>query len=175
MNAVNENQLLTLVAHSDQVAFRSLFDRFYPQVYGFLVKFLHTEADASDVAQEVFIKIWTMRDILTEIHNISGYMYRMTVNTAINFAKGNRRYCEELSLDLPYDQVIEDLIDSKEKQKRIASLVKSMPEQRRRIFIMSRFEMIPNARIAAVLGISKKTVENHINLALKELRLAGLN
>ena len=72
------------------------------------------------------------------------------------------------------NQLIEELIDTKEKELKITRIVQEMPEQRRKIFIMSRFELISNEQIASILGISKKTVENHLNLALKQLRLSGI-
>lgn len=45
-----------------------------------------------------------------------------------------------------------------------------MPEKRRQVFLMSRVEGRSNAEIAQLLGITKKTVENHLNAALRELR-----
>jgi RNA polymerase sigma-70 factor (ECF subfamily) len=45
-----------------------------------------------------------------------------------------------------------------------------MPDRRRKVFILSRFEGKNNSEIAQIMGISKKTVENHMNLVLKELR-----
>lgn len=60
----------------------------------------------------------------------------------------------------------------KDKEAFIAAVVSRMPEQRRKIFIMSRLEHRTNDEIATLLHIKKKTVENHLNLALKELRTA---
>ena len=74
--------------------------------------------------------------------------------------------------DIPYDQMVEEVIDMKDKEAFIASVVERMPEQRRKVFVMSRFENRSNDEIASMLHIKKKTVENHLNLALKELRTA---
>lgn len=52
----------------------------------------------------------------------------------------------------------------------IKLIADSMPSERRRIFYMSRYEGLTNSEIASRLGISKKTVENQINRALKELK-----
>lgn len=174
MNTSKDKQLLESVACGNHIAFRALFDRFYPQTFAFLKSFLHTADDAADVAQEVFVKIWTMRTILTEIHDIQRYIYRMTVNSALNFARDRKQYADVFAMDIPDEQMVEELIDTQEKKQRLTSVVRSMPEQRRKVFVMSRFELMPIKDIALCLGLSKKTVENHLNLALKEIRNSGI-
>lgn len=167
-----ERILMERTAAGDRRAFRSLFDAYYPVVYGFMKSLLHTEEDASDVAQEVFIKRWLMRAALPDITSLRFYLYRMSLNQTINYIKKNRLHNGVALADIPYDQMVEEVIDMKGKEAFIASVVERMPEQRRKVFIMSRFENRSNDEIASLLNIKKKTVENHLNLALKELRAA---
>lgn len=167
-----ERILMERTAAGDRRAFRSLFDAYYPVVYGFMRSLLHTEEDASDVAQEVFIKLWLMRAALPDITSLRFYLYRMSLNQTINYIKKNRLHNGVALADIPYDQMVEEVIDMKGKEAFIASVVEHMPEQRRKVFIMSRFENRSNDEIASLLNIKKKTVENHLNLALKELRAA---
>lgn len=156
----------------DRSAFRSLFDVYYPVVHGFMSSILPTREDASDVAQEVFIKLWLMRAALPDITSLRFYLYRMSLNQTINFMKKDRFRNSSVLADIPYDQMVEEVIDMKDKEAFIASVVERMPEQRRKVFVMSRFENRSNDEIASMLNIKKKTVENHLNLALKELRTA---
>jgi RNA polymerase sigma-70 factor (ECF subfamily) len=65
---------------------------------------------------------------------------------------------------------IEDSYYAQEKELIIRLAVCQMPEQRRRIFEMSRYMGMDNQTIATTLNLSKKTVENHLTLALKTLR-----
>jgi RNA polymerase sigma-70 factor (ECF subfamily) len=65
---------------------------------------------------------------------------------------------------------IEESYYAQEKELIIRLAVCQMPEQRRRIFEMSRYMGMDNQTIATTLNLSKKTVENHLTLALKTLR-----
>lgn len=167
-----ERNLMERIAAGDRSAYRALFDCWYPVVFGFMKSILKTQEDASDVAQEVFIKLWLMRAALPDISSLHMYLYRMSLNQTINFMKKNHARSESLLPEIPYDQMVEDVIDMRDKEAFIASVVSRMPQQRRKVFIMSRLEHKTNDEIAAALNIKKKTVENHLNLALKELRAA---
>ena len=168
----SERILMGRTADGDTGAFRGLFDAYYPQVLGFMNGILSKEDDAADLAQEVFLKLWLMRAALPDISALRSYLYRMSLNQAINYIRKNRIVPEELLADLPYDQMVEERIDLKDKELLIAAAVEKMPEQRRKVFVMSRFENFTNDEIASILGLKKKTVENHLNLALRDLRAA---
>ena len=71
-----ERVLMERTAAGDRSAFRSLFDVYYPVVHGFMSSILPTREDASDVAQEVFIKLWLMRAALPDITSLRFYLYR---------------------------------------------------------------------------------------------------
>ncbi len=172
MKSEMERMLMERTAEGDSGAFRLLFEAYYPQVLGFMKGVLRSDEDAADTAQEVFVKLWLMRPALPEITSLRSYLYRMSLNLTINRIKARRPETAQLLRDLPYDQMVEERIDLRDKEAFIAEVVRRMPEQRRRVFVMSRLENISNEQIASVLGIRKKTVENHLNLALKELRAA---
>ena len=123
-----ERILMERTAAGDRCAFRSLFDAYYPVVYGFMKSLLHTEEDASDVAQEVFIKLWLMRAALPDITSLRFYLYRMSLNQTINYIKKNRLHNGVALADIPYDQMVEEVIDMKGKEAFIASVVERMPE-----------------------------------------------
>lgn len=165
-----EKILLERVAYGDRAAFRALFDEYYPKVYGFLRGILPVPEDASDLSQEIFVKIWLMRAALPDIVSFNSYIYRMTLNHSINFVRANKQQFREALVDVPYNQMIEDFIDIRGKEAFIASIVNNMPKQRRKVFVMSRIEHKSNEEIALLLNIKRKTVENHLNLALRELR-----
>lgn len=159
-------------ATGDRRAFEAVFRHYYPKVRGFLVGMLKNEADAEDVAQTVFIRLWTKRERITDVACFDGYLYRMSRNAMMNFLKN--RYAEAYPLTpvteqpdatTPHEELIADDL------RLLTDLIVSrMPDRRREVFRLSRQAGLTNEEIAQRLGISKKTVENHLNMALGELR-----
>lgn len=157
--------------------FDALFIRLYPKVKGFALKLLQDEDDASDVAQDIFIKIWNQQEIwLTDDYNES-YIYAMTRNHIYNIMRRRvleRNYQEQKKnkvLDsINYVPDFEEEIYSKELELLYKLRIEEMPTQRRTIFKLSRFDGKTNQEIADLLNLSIRTVERHIHLALTDLK-----
>lgn len=161
------------LSEGDQGAFRIVFDLYYPKVYEFVRRLLKDDAQAQDVAQDIFVKIWERREMFgVEVKQFGRYIYVMSRNAALNSLRSLGRLsplAENVALQSHAESVEEDYY-AREKELIIRLTVCSMPEQRRRIFEMSRYMGMDNQTIATTLNISKKTVENHLTLALKTLR-----
>lgn len=167
---VDTRNILHEIASGDNEAFKTLFEIFFPKVKVFLVKFLKDDKAAEDIAQDIFVKIWSMRQALPEIKSFNTYLYRMTRNAALNYLRDKKVALEISELSIQDDKDIEQEYYRKEKELLIRLVVDQMPPQRRKVFTMSRYMGMTNDQIAKSLGISKHTVENHLSLSLKELR-----
>lgn len=167
----NEKDILGRIARSDETAFRELFRYYYPRAEVFLGKVISSREDVRDIAQNIFIRVWLMRAILPEINSFGAYLYRMCRNAAIDYTR-SRGVTVPLpdDFDVVSDSTADQLYDMRETEMRMSRSVASLPEKRRKIFIMSRVEGLSNAEIAARLNITPKTVENQITLALRQLR-----
>ena len=157
-----------------------IFERFflknYPRVKGFAFKLIQNEDDAEDVAQEIFIKIWEQPEIWCTYKYKDSYIYTMTKNHIFNIFKKrslqqkfNKHIIKEQE-HISINTTIEQEIYSKELALLFRIKVDEMPEQRRRVFKLSRLEGKSNQEIADLLELSIRTVERHIYLALKELK-----
>ena len=158
------------IAAGDTEAFKTLFEMFYPKVKVFLVKLLKDDKASEDIAQDIFVKLWSMGPSLPEISSFNAYLYRMTKNAAINYLRDRKPSVDISELLIICDGDIEQEYYRKEKELLVRLAVEQMPSQRKRIFTMSRYQGMTNDEIAKSLGLSKHTVENHLSLALKELR-----
>ena len=82
-----------------------------------------------------------------------------------------RRFvAESLTISEEFRMYVDEKVSIDELQVLIFKAVSGMPEQRRRIFMMSRYKGVPNIKIAEMLGINIRTVENHLTNALADIR-----
>lgn len=165
-------ELLSKLSIGNHEAFRDLFVAYYPKVKSFINHLIKNEAVSQELSQDIFVKIWENRLHLTQIRSLNAYIYRMARNTAINHL--NRKFLENDYLS-NYETLndsfsIEEEFHAKETDLLIKLIVSKMPPQRQKVYILSRIQFLKNEEIADMLHISKKTVENHLNLALNEIR-----
>ncbi len=165
--------IIKRLSDGDQSAFRIVFEHYYPRVSEFVRRIVKSESLAEDITQDIFVKIWERREIFSvEVSSFSKYIYVMSRNAAINALRRTGRITplSSESFGQSDSTSIEDSYYAQEKELIIRLAVCQMPEQRRRIFEMSRYMGMDNQTIATTLNLSKKTVENHLTLALKTLR-----
>lgn len=168
-----EIQCLAKLSLDDHKAFKNLFLFYYPKVKYFITRLIKSEIEAEDLAQDIFEKIWLARKDLSAIESFRSYLYRMAINTVLNFLKKKKHqkvYLDYLLRNKDNQIVTEEAIFAREIELLILLAVNNMPVQRRKVFEMSRYQGVKNIEIAKLINISKRTVEVHISLALKEIR-----
>lgn len=173
----NEKQLVKQLSEGDEKAYRALFMRYYTKVHYFINGLLKSEAESEDLTQDVFVKVWINRAHFAEVNTFGAYLYVLAKNTVFNYIESKQirrvnlegKPFEEEDSRTPYEELI-----AKDLQLFVDMVVDSMPVQRQTVYRMSRESGLTNDEIAEKLHLAKKTVENHLNLALKELRNAML-
>ena len=167
-------EILVALKGGDHKAFEVIFVTYFNKVKYFINGLVKSESDAEELAQEVFVKLWVNRESIVIEKSFSSYLYVMARNAAFNFLKSKfvrDSYLNDQSYQSNEESVTsDDVMVAKETELLLKIIVSKMPEQRRRIYEMSRNQGLKNDEIAAKLNISKKTVENQLSLALKELR-----
>jgi RNA polymerase sigma-70 factor (ECF subfamily) len=159
--------------------FEKLFHAYFAPVKNFIAMLLKSEADAEDIAQDLFSKLWQQPDVWRGNSAIGAYVFKMAKNATFNHLKHRRtvkeyedKIFEQLSrIDLSrlIDEPLQPLYYD-ELRLLIYMGIEALPEKRRRIFLMSRLEERSNQEIADALGISVRTVEHQIYLSLTYLR-----
>ena len=170
--------LKELASQDDGQAFSLIFSEFYGKVLSFTMVYTKDIVTAEDICLEVFVKLWKMRSRLCEIVDLDSYLFSMSRNAVLDWFRKNARYntlpLESISEGDAGWTSIEGKIVAGQELDTIRKAVDKFPGRRREIFVMSRFMGFDNEEIARRLGISRKTVENQINLANREIRKLSL-
>lgn len=175
MEMDRESELLKGLGCGDHKSFDALFMLYHPKVKNFLMGFIKDEEEACDMAQDIFFKVWINRESLSKVNSLKAYLYRMARNMvydAYEHSLVKDSYEQIQQQNSPCTDLIEETLYARELELLIDIAIEQMPEQRRRIFKMSRKEGLTNEEISQKLEINKRTVENHITQALADLRKA---
>ncbi|ALJ05371.1 RNA polymerase subunit sigma-24 [Pseudalgibacter alginicilyticus] len=164
-------ELAKHIANSDEVAFSRLYNRLWEKLYVFAQSIIMDENDAKDIIQEVWLDYWKRRnEICTDF--IEAYLYqavRYKTYNVLRDAKFNKVQLE-VSNEVLTDSIVELNHDLEETNLRLNSYITKLPTRCREIFTLSRYEGFNNEEIAHKVGVSKRTVENQISIALNLIR-----
>lgn len=157
--------------------FLEIYRAFYGKVFTFVLSLVKSKANAQDITQNIFMKLWKNRKKLEHIKSMDDYLFILSKNACMDyFRKASRK--KEISTDVFDEFLLSRIVSSPEKRidaisdiEELRHVIDSLPSKRRDIFIMSRFDGLSNDEIASVLGVSKKTVENQISLATKKIKI----
>ena len=160
------------------VLFQKLFEDYFRSLVTYSYRYVNDWSVGEDIVQDVFMALWINRDKIDFEEPVKPYLYRATYNRSINYLNSvsvQRRVDHADMLDELIDREIlsynqHDNLLLKEIEEEITSFVGTLPEQRKRVFLLSREENLKNKEIALRLNISEKAVEKHITKALSDIR-----
>ena len=175
MSDSREISLLFRLSSNDEAAFSELYEQYKGVSYAFVFSLVKDSSVSSDIVHDVFVKVWLKRANMYRLASFKAYLFKMLKNAVYDYFEElqiNRRYVAEMvCVSDDFSDVANNDIDFNELQLIVFRVVSRMPERRREVFRMSRYQHLENKEIAARLGIDIRTVENHITSALAEIRL----
>lgn len=178
----DQADMIRLAAGQD-VALNELMERHGPKLFSYLLRSLQNEEDAADLAQETFVRVYQNRAKFDAHQRFSTWLYAI----ATNLVKDRFRYRSrhpQVSIDAESEASGRSFSDTLQEQRatpreraqtgEMAELVKqalgALPEELRTPLILSEYEELSQAEIAAVLHCSVKAVEMRIYRARQQLR-----
>jgi RNA polymerase sigma-70 factor (ECF subfamily) len=173
-NFKDDEQALLRLAAGDLAAYRFLFDRHFADLCNYLNIYLHSKEFSEAVALEIFEYVWEKRESLVIRVSFRSFLFVSAKNKAISHYRKEHRekYSSfDLSETIVYDETTsQHFLEEKELRAVIEAAISKLPEQSRKIYLMAREENLSHKEIAGLLGLTPKTVENHVGIALRKLR-----
>ena len=171
LHKFTDHKLLRLLKKDNRFAFNEIYNRYWSELYYTVFEMLKDKAIAGDIVQDVMVSLWIRRKHL-EVDTLSSYLFRaIKLKTFQHLRNGKTaQYHLERMESIRFANTTEDHLDFSELREALNNSLAQLPEKCRQVFELSRFEQLSHQEIAQKLGISQKTVANHINRALKQLR-----
>lgn len=163
------------IRKGNERVFEKLFFEYFYDLTSYAIQITGSPSRSKDIVQEVFYKLWKRRRRWSIRTSLKAYLFRAVHNEALNYIdrkkrRENRR--EELALDESKDFPQYSFKDENSEQllELIWEIVSELPDRRQSVFILHRQHGLSYKEIAQVLDITRKTVENHMGLALEDIR-----
>lgn len=164
-------ELLQQIRQGNEESFAKAFDRFYPPLCYYADKFIHDLDESRSLVQQVFVDLWIKRNKLVIQQSLKSYLFKSVQNSALDYLKHKLVETKYLKENQPEIATFDrDLIEEAELNARINAAIEELPEKCREIFLLCRFEELRYTEIALRLGISVKTVEMQMGIAIKKLK-----
>lgn len=161
------------ISEDDPAALGELIDRFWVPLTSYASRILNDMTAAEDVVQEVFIRVWERRD-RWQPRSVTAFLFRMARNLAVDVARsrGTRRERERTRWQDTHrnPSTPAGVFEKQELSETVDRAIQSLPGRQREAFTLAYLENLSYIEIAEVMGISPKTVGNHISAALTQLR-----
>lgn len=158
---------------NDSLAFDRLFQLFAPGLCQFANRHLKSSADAEEIVQECFLKLWEKRHSLTDGVVFKTYLYTSAYHGILKQLRRQQYWVfedcnEELLIE---ESPVTTQAELHELERLYQRAMEQLPPRRREIFTLSRQRGLSYAGIAQELNISVKSVETQMTHALKFLRV----
>lgn len=170
---MEESVLLDELRRGNEIAYKQLFIKHYSPLCEYASQYI-SDDDAEELVQELMLFIWETRESLVIESSLKSYLFIATKHRCLNFIKKNQ-YHEQVHSEI-YEKLKDQFEDPdyymlEDLSVQIQKAIDELPENYRETFALSRFGEQTNVQIAAMQGISVKTVEYRITQSLKILRV----
>jgi len=168
----SDQQLTSLLYEGDELAFTEIYNRHWQFLFTAAYNALRHKEDSLDVCQSIFMWIWENHKSIHIKTNLQAYLYtaiKYKIANLIRQGKIRESLLDDvMAAEIRADEKLE--LEVKELKNFIDQLVNELPDKCREVFLLSRNEHLTHRQIAERLGISEKTVDDHITRALKTLK-----
>jgi len=173
---VSDVELLAAAKRGDQPAFRSLYEKYFDDLFQIARRRVTLNEDAGDLVQEVFLSFYKNIQTIQVDDSIGGYLFISLRNKILNFYAKERSRLNKLSqkpfIPVENEDVIWSRLLTKEIQELVQAELNSMSPRLKEIYQLSKEQQMSIAEISALLQISEQTVKNQLYRALQQIRAA---
>jgi RNA polymerase sigma-70 factor, ECF subfamily len=172
-----ESELICQAADGDLNAFRKCVELFGPRIHSIGYQMTGNSEDAKDIAQEVFVKLYHSLDKYDSSYLFSTWLYRMTVNLAIDYKRKHARHKYITIDEINDNSVLRDknpepdkYTEQNEFHGAIEKLCDQLSESQRQVFVLRDLQGFTTDEISQILECKSSTIRVHLAKARLRIR-----
>jgi RNA polymerase sigma-70 factor (ECF subfamily) len=166
-----EREAIEACQRGEREAFDRLVERYQRDIYRLCYRYVNNHEDANDMAQEVFLKAYKAIGRFRGDSSFSTWLYRIAVNTCLNFRAARKPETDELPEALPDARAsAAATLESEDQARVVRNAVSRLPEKQRATLILKIFHDLTHEEVAGILGSTVGTVKANLFHALGNLR-----
>ena len=167
---MNDRDILEIYnAGRHEDAFNEIVKSYSERLYWQVRPVVGSHEDADDVLQDVFVKIWTALPSFRGEAQLSTWLYRIALNTAITHAARERRH-SGAGLEESDDRPLDAGFDGDRAARLIASAIAALPPKQRAVFSLRYFDEMPYEQISGILGSSVGALKASYHFAYEKVK-----
>ena len=169
--SITDEKLIAAIGNDDYTSYNKLFVRYYSRLCCYVYCLLGEKEDAEDVVQDLFFTLWNNRKKIAIGENVSGYLYKMARNLALNHIRTQTNYktvLENREDQLSYYE--ENPLETEEFRMALYNCINLLPGRCKEVLLLHRVKGLKQREIADQLSISVKTIKNQIWASLQRLK-----
>jgi RNA polymerase sigma factor (sigma-70 family) len=168
----NLEQIVEGCRKNDRKQQKALYDRYAPLFYSMCLRYAKDKAEADDVLQEGFVKIFTKIEQYSNENSFEGWMRRIILNTAINNYRQNLKhyYHDDIADNTQVETADRINQDVDFTQEELMSVIQKLPERSKLVFNMYAIEGFKHKEIAEMLEIDVATSKSQYHRAKKSIQ-----
>lgn len=173
-NTLIDERIIKRLHQNDESALTELYSKYWQYLYITSYNVLRNKELCEDIVQEVFLSVWNRRMKLQIKVSLKSYLYACTRYQVFAQLRKNKEILRTdlfttMNQRIHYASTDAEII-YKELVQQVDSVVETLPNKCKKVYILSRNEHLSHLEISSRLHISTKTVENHITKALRILK-----
>jgi RNA polymerase sigma-70 factor (family 1) len=168
-HTLDDKQLLDLLQQGDEFALAEIYERYWSKLYLQAYNVIRDRQIAEDIVQEVIVQLWIRRSV-AEIASLKAYLYTCIKYQTFKALPTARAKTNLMQEHIAFVDDTGDLVMAKDFQQQLDIAVSKLPAKCRDVFNLSRKDHLSTKEVALRLGISPKTVENQLTIALRRIR-----
>jgi len=169
-----DHELLYLLKANNELGLKYIYDKYWKRLYISAFSIIREAEPCEDIVQDVLLQLWLKKDEVI-IYSLKSYLFtavRYKVLSFIRSASQRKVFISTGELEqLAGIEELKDRLNERDINGMLDNGIASLPQRCKEVFTLSRKEYLSNREIAERMGISIKTVEAQMTIALRQLKI----